>query len=170
MDSRRLKMFAELAHDAGTGGRSEPSDGDLAREMDLLEAELGLRLFVEGSDHAELTGAGRRFLEHAEVMVALADRAVRDARAHDDKGSVGDACVIDALTRRERQVAELLTVGLTSAEIASILFVSKRTVDHQRASLFHKLGVHSRAELVFRYHACSCGDLSSSPERGRATN
>ena len=39
-------------------------------------------------------------------------------------------------------------LGHTNVEIASLLFLSPRTVETHRASILRKLGVKSRAELV----------------------
>lgn len=52
------------------------------------------------------------------------------------------------LTPRQLEVTELLTAGLTNAEIAEQLFVSKKTVEHHVSAVFLKLGVESRAEAA----------------------
>ncbi len=52
------------------------------------------------------------------------------------------------LTPREIEIAELLARGHTNKEIAAILHVSIRTVEHHRTSVFRKAGVHSRAGLI----------------------
>jgi DNA-binding CsgD family transcriptional regulator len=57
------------------------------------------------------------------------------------------------LTRREVQVARLIARGLSTAEIASTLFVSHHTVrDHLKAT-FQKVGVASRGELTAKLFA-----------------
>jgi DNA-binding CsgD family transcriptional regulator/tetratricopeptide (TPR) repeat protein len=48
------------------------------------------------------------------------------------------------LTRREREVLELMCVGHTNAEIAADLFVSAKTVDHHVSAVLAKLGAPSR--------------------------
>jgi DNA-binding CsgD family transcriptional regulator len=53
----------------------------------------------------------------------------------------------DPLTPREREVAMLAARGLTSAEIAERLVLSKRTVENHVQQAYAKLGVTSRAEL-----------------------
>jgi PAS domain S-box-containing protein len=59
-----------------------------------------------------------------------------------------EASEIGNLTPRELEVAQLLALGHTNVEIAEILFLSVRTVEHHRSQVFRKLGVRSRAALV----------------------
>jgi DNA-binding CsgD family transcriptional regulator len=49
------------------------------------------------------------------------------------------------LTSREVEVLGLVATGLTSAQVAKELFLSTRTVDTHLTSIYHKLGVTSRA-------------------------
>jgi LuxR family transcriptional regulator, maltose regulon positive regulatory protein len=53
-----------------------------------------------------------------------------------------------ALTPRERQILHRLRGTQTLREIAADLFVSHNTVKTLTLSLYRKLGVHSRAEVV----------------------
>jgi DNA-binding CsgD family transcriptional regulator len=53
-------------------------------------------------------------------------------------------------TAREREVATLLARGLSRAELAEALVLSPHTVDDHVKSLYEKLGVASRQELVAR--------------------
>jgi DNA-binding CsgD family transcriptional regulator len=52
------------------------------------------------------------------------------------------------LTAREVEVLTLLTEGLRNAEIAKVLVVSTKTVDHHVSAILRKLGVHSRGEAA----------------------
>lgn len=52
------------------------------------------------------------------------------------------------LTRREKEVLQLIAANNTSQEIAQKLFLSKRTVDTHRNSLLLKLGVKNSATLI----------------------
>jgi len=52
------------------------------------------------------------------------------------------------LTRREREVLQLIAEGNTSSEISEKLFISPRTVDTHRANLMSKLDIRNTAGLV----------------------
>jgi DNA-binding NarL/FixJ family response regulator len=54
------------------------------------------------------------------------------------------------LTQRERQVAQLITRGLSNKEIAQVLHLSIATVKHHCHHLLEKLAVHRRAEVMAR--------------------
>lgn len=49
------------------------------------------------------------------------------------------------LTPREIEVLRLVTLGLTNAQIAAHLFLSRRTVDQHLVSIYNRLGVSCRA-------------------------
>lgn len=48
------------------------------------------------------------------------------------------------LTAREIEVLGLVALGLTNAQIAARLFLSRRTVDQHLSSIYNRLGVSSR--------------------------
>lgn len=52
------------------------------------------------------------------------------------------------LTKREKQVLELVVDGMTSKQIATELSLSPRTVDHHRASLLRKFDMNNSVDLV----------------------
>ena len=55
---------------------------------------------------------------------------------------------ISSLTDRERQVIALIAEGLKNRQIAERLFISPTTVTHHLSSIYSKLGVSDRLELV----------------------
>ena len=55
---------------------------------------------------------------------------------------------ISSLTDRERQVIALIATGLKNKQIAERLFISHTTVAHHLSSIYSKLGVSDRLELV----------------------
>ena len=73
---------------------------------------------------------------------ALGERPWRRGRTASTDGGIG------ALSAREREVADLVALGATNPEIASRLFLSRKTVEHHVSNALAKLGLHSRAELA----------------------
>lgn len=52
---------------------------------------------------------------------------------------------LEHLTRRQIEVLRLVARGMTNAEIAEALFLSRRTVHAHLRSIFHKLNVGHRS-------------------------
>jgi DNA-binding NarL/FixJ family response regulator len=85
--------------------------------------------------------------------VRMRDQARRELRKLGARAEVrGPATAsdsgIDSLTTREREIAELITDRLTNGEIASKLFLSKKTIESHIRNLFLKLGASSRVEVA----------------------
>ena len=55
---------------------------------------------------------------------------------------------IDLLNHREKEVLKYISMGLTSDEIATKIFVSKRTVDVTRIAIMEKLGIKTSHQLI----------------------
>lgn len=70
-----------------------------------------------------------------------------------------------SLSEAERAVAGWLTDGLSNREIADARKVSERTVANQIRSIFYKIGVGRRADLVVRL--CRCDQSCAAAVRAR---
>jgi DNA-binding CsgD family transcriptional regulator len=101
-----------------------------------------LATFVElpGADHRPWLGDVDAIADEVEVFVT--GRKSRPRR----RTSVG----VDALSRREREVALLASRGQTAAQVATHLVLSKRTVESHLTSIYAKLGIGSKTELIRR--------------------
>ena len=64
------------------------------------------------------------------------------------KGYLAKADVGDPLTRRERQVLQLVAEGKTTKQIATLLGVSVKTAEAHRLRIMKKLDTHRTAGLV----------------------
>lgn len=74
-------------------------------------------------------------------------------RAAEDWRTSPEAARIGRLTEREREVIDLVGEGLKNKQIASRMSISETTVRHHLTSIFNKLGVSDRLELViYAYH------------------
>jgi DNA-binding CsgD family transcriptional regulator len=75
------------------------------------------------------------------------------ARADDELKRLGSRRNNDELTATEEQIARLVAVGRTNAEVAAELVVSLRTVESHLTRVYRKLAVRSRAELAATFRA-----------------
>jgi DNA-binding NarL/FixJ family response regulator len=79
---------------------------------------------------------------------SIARRVLDDylSRIHASEGSASEP--YERLTPREREVLQLAAEGHSTRAIAGLLCLSTKTVEHHRASLMTKLGLHGQTELV----------------------
>jgi DNA-binding NarL/FixJ family response regulator len=97
----------------------------------------------------ERVHAGEAWLERT-MMADVLSHAMPTSRP-----VAPEAVKIATLTEREREVIALLGKGLRNKQIADRLFISEPTVRHHLTSIFGKLAVADRLELViyaFRHH------------------
>jgi DNA-binding CsgD family transcriptional regulator len=62
-------------------------------------------------------------------------------------------CRAYGLTQRERDVVAALVAGLDTRAVTERLFISRHTVQDHLKSVFQKIGIHSRRELLARFSA-----------------
>ncbi len=55
------------------------------------------------------------------------------------------------LTKREKEILELLVKGFSYKEIAGKFFISVETLNSHIKNIYRKLNVHSRSELAAKY-------------------
>jgi non-specific serine/threonine protein kinase len=82
-----------------------------------------------------------------ELSVPEAIAVARNETAQPGTGTV-TGTVASPLTKREWEIAELVTQGLGNREIAERLVLAKRTVDSHIEHIFRKLGFTSRAQIA----------------------
>ena len=52
------------------------------------------------------------------------------------------------MSNREREIASLIADGLSNKEVASLLFITEKTVKFHNTNIFKKAGVKSRSRLI----------------------
>jgi DNA-binding CsgD family transcriptional regulator len=82
-------------------------------------------------------------------------RPAHPATARPDPAPISDA----VLSEREREVAELVLLGLTYREIGARLYISAKTVEHHVARIRRRIGAGSRSELLSMLRAMGHGSL-----------
>ena len=100
------------------------------REVAGAEARAALSVFED-------LGAGRDADAAAALLRDLGIKAARTGPKN-----------LGRLTKREQEVLALLGEGLSNPEIASRLFLSRKTVEHHVARILSKLGLRGRTEAA----------------------
>ncbi|GAA2264624.1 LuxR C-terminal-related transcriptional regulator [Streptomyces atrovirens] len=91
-----------------------------------------------------------------DLAVALAAEDAEEPTPEQPAGP-GAATGVDTLTKREREVAELITKGMSNREIAEQLVISKRTADSHVEHILDKLAVSRRGQIAAVLHAAPAG-------------
>jgi DNA-binding CsgD family transcriptional regulator len=142
-DSPLVDAYAQHARAA-----AQEDAGQLAEVADQLWS-MGLVLAAVEATAAAATAAGAG--QDPRRAAALA-RLATSRRAEAEGASTPALATAPAggarsLTRREREIALLVTQGRSSRHIADTLTLSVRTVDNHLQRIFAKLGVTGRAEV-----------------------
>lgn len=93
---------------------------------------------VEVVEAVRAVHAGQRYLSQKIAATVIDDYTAERHRTSP----------LDSLTRRERQILQLIAEGKTSAEAGTMLFLSPKTIDTYRSRMMHKLGIGDLPHLV----------------------
>jgi LuxR family maltose regulon positive regulatory protein len=121
--------------------------GALERALRIAEPEGYVRLF------ADLGMSMGRVLQEARARGVMPDYVDKLLSAFVSGPSPTSALrhgFPEPLTRREQEVLELITAGLTNAEIAGKLVISAETVKKHTGNIYSKLGVSNRTAAAAR--------------------
>jgi len=87
-------------------------------------------------------------LKQKNDMLEVARTIQEDAMSRRENEGTRNMLTAAILTKREMEIAELISEGLLNKEIAFKLNISVRTVENHRNSIYRKIGVSNSVELV----------------------
>lgn len=128
---------------------------------DHTRVERAVRAALGDAEFARLFAQGAELPLDRAVELALMDADTPAVPLPRQPGSAPG----DMLTRRERQVAALVSEGLTNREIAEQLVISKRTADAHVEHILAKLGFSSRAQIAALAGRPQVTDTEAAPPR-----
>jgi DNA-binding CsgD family transcriptional regulator len=115
------------------------------------------------------TRSGRWLVLHGLTLGGDAERAAQSAVVVEPARAPEVAPLIVAaydLSAREREVAQQVMLGASTAEISRLLHISPYTVQDHLKAIFEKVGVRSRGEMVrriFERHYLPAGRAGHGP-------
>lgn len=98
----------------------------------------------------EKVNAGEVWLERSMIANVLS-RLSRNTKPAKNNSEIDN---INELSEREKQIVRLIGQGYKNKKIAAQLFISETTVRHHLTSVYNKLGVSDRLELLVYAHRC----------------
>jgi DNA-binding CsgD family transcriptional regulator len=159
--SRRARAAVLLASGDAAGAADVAASSVAAAEsigaviVACFARELQGRALAEAGDRAGAVAALRAAEAELDRCGALRgrDQARRElrklgARAEKRGPAAGGDSGVASLTKREREIADLVCDRRTNREIAATLFLSDKTIESHLRNIFVKLGVSSRVDVA----------------------
>jgi DNA-binding CsgD family transcriptional regulator len=144
-------LLAETAQVPELYERALAQHSHAARPFDRARTQLAYGEFLRRSQRrVDARTHLRQALEIFEDLHAepFAMRAAAELRASGETARKRDPSTLTQLTPMERQVAQLVSQGMSNKEVAAQCWVSPRTVEFHLRNVFTKTGVTSRTELA----------------------
>ncbi|WNC14473.1 response regulator transcription factor [Brevibacillus brevis] len=121
------------------------ASGYLLKEMGTSDLVDAVRVVASGGAyiHPKVTGKLIEEFRRLSEQEGAAERSF----SIDDSQTI-DPKVIESLTRREREVLQLMAEGKSNRAIGEFLFISEKTVKNHVSSILQKLNVQDRTQAV----------------------
>jgi len=107
-----------------------------------------LGYILKNTDRNELVTAIRTVYNGQTYFSKDVTQTIMKSLVKKDKQKQSFNAIIPKISRREKEVLELIVKEFTTQEIADELFISLKTVESHRSSLLSKLNVRNTAGLV----------------------
>lgn len=113
--------------------------GFISKTSDLSEIATALRTVAQGKEYfcAEVVSVMKA--NYAKIATGLADSSDRTTELF---------AKYKTLSKKEREIFELLSKKVDPADIAAKLGKSIKTVENQRTAIYAKMNIHDRLEIV----------------------
>ena len=113
--------------------------GFISKTSDLSEIATALRTVAQGKEYfcAEVVSVMKA--NYAKIATGLADSSDRTTELF---------AKYKTLSKKEREIFELLSKKIDPADIAAKLGKSIKTVENQRTAIYAKMNIHDRLEIV----------------------
>jgi len=119
--------------------------GNEAYVLEALRAGAKAYVLKESSADELVRAIHEAAVGHRYLSSPLSEQAIKEyVRKTKDTGMDS----YDTLTTREREVLNMAVQGCTNADIATRLYISRRTVETHRSNMMRKLGMHNQTDLV----------------------
>lgn len=121
------------------------ASGYLLKEMGTSDLVDAVRVVASGGAyiHPKVTGKLIEEFRRLSDQEGMAER-----RFTVDEANAVDPKMIESLTRREREVLQLMAEGKSNRAIGEFLFISEKTVKNHVSSILQKLNVQDRTQAV----------------------
>jgi DNA-binding NarL/FixJ family response regulator len=83
---------------------------------------------------------------HLYLSQEISETVVADYIKH--RGVANEKTPLESLSKREREILQLIVEGKTSTEISQLLFISPKTVDTYKSRLMNKLDIKDLPSLI----------------------
>lgn len=116
-------------------------DGYLLKDADYEEIAKAIKTIMTGGNYYS-----------AKILTSLSQRITNSKR---------NDSVFDDLTKREKEILNLLCQGMTKKDIANYLSLSERTIEKHKENLFLKTNTNNTVNLVVQAFKLGCVNIQS---------
>ena len=142
----RKERFTLAVIDLSLGSSLDDSNHDGYQLLNTTRSENIPSIVVSGITEAdEIQRVYSQYSISAYIEKQTFDRAAFRRVVEETRSKNQSSNELNALTDREREVLDLLALGLTNKEIAEKLFITTNTVKRHLKAIFEKLDVHTRS-------------------------
>ena len=85
---------------------------------------------------------------HVITCISPPDGACSHPVSADRNAAYAEVAIVHSLSQRELNIAEAVATGMTNGEVATVLFISRKTVENHLSRIYAKLQIRSRSHLT----------------------